>query len=139
MGSKRRNCAEGWTLIETDKIFVYGILKRGFKLDLSKYGGTFLHTDTVFGTLYRIGSGVGLRLGGDGLAHGEIFEIPRTLWGWLDEIEQVDYNVYTRRYVKTDDGDFAHLYEHTAYVGKDTDPDWYYENRLRAFENGVFE
>jgi len=64
------------------------------------------------------------------------------LWGWLDEIEGVRYGVYVRRYVKTNSGDFAFLYEHTAYVEEGYEgiagPDWYYEGRLRAIEGGVF-
>jgi gamma-glutamylcyclotransferase (GGCT)/AIG2-like uncharacterized protein YtfP len=123
----------------TDKFFAYGILKRGFELDLSQYGGKFVSTASVRGTLYHISSGVGLRLGGDKIAHGELWEIPRTLWGWLDKIEGVEYNVYARRLVQLIDGESsAYLYEHMGFTGDGPYLDWYYENRLTEIEGGVF-
>lgn len=107
----------------TDRIFVYGILKRGFGLDLSKRHGTYLGNGAIEGaTLRPIGEGVGLRFDQDPgyLAFGEVFEIPTHLWPWLDAIESNGKH-YTRR--ETDVNLFdkdrnvlvikAWVYEHT--------------------------
>jgi gamma-glutamylcyclotransferase (GGCT)/AIG2-like uncharacterized protein YtfP len=80
------------------KIFVYGILKSGFELSLSRYGGKLLGPARVAGTqLYHIGGGVGLRFAKDAdtAAHGELWEIPDSLWHWLDQIEANGF-AYTR-------------------------------------------
>ena len=83
-------------------LFVYGILKRGFELDLSNYGGEFLGEAKLHGAnIYSIGDGVGLRLSENSkdIVHGEVFEIPNNLWKWLDAIENHPYT-YKREIVK---------------------------------------
>src|SRR5258706_9446905 len=83
-----------------DKIFVYGILKRGFPLDLKQYGGKFLGKARIAGTqLYHIGGGVGLRKTAnlEAKAVGELWEVPNSLWRWLDDIEQNGF-CYTREW-----------------------------------------
>lgn len=48
--------------MENNKLFVYGILKRGLALDLEQEDCKFLGEASIQGaTLYRIGDGVGLR------------------------------------------------------------------------------
>lgn len=102
--------------MENNKLFVYGILKRGYELDLAKQGAKFLgEAEIPNATLYGIGhrfyternkqyySGVGLRLdeGPNGVAlgaKGELWEIPDHLWKWLDQIEQNGF-CYTRKIV----------------------------------------
>lgn len=111
--------------MENNKLFVYGILKRGYELDLTNYGAKFIGEAYIEGaTLYGIGprdrwetvrkdgiwqryQGVGLRLNtypwseGDPsgvVAHGELWEVPPSLWRWLDDIEQ-NGRVYTRKIV----------------------------------------
>lgn len=98
-----------------NKLFVYGILKRGEELDLAEYGATYLGDARIEGaTLYGIGRrmyqeshpndgrefhGVGLRLEDPGrVAYGEIWDIPDNLWTWLDQIEQNGF-CYTRKVV----------------------------------------
>lgn len=80
----------------TNKLFVYGILKRGFQLDLTKYGCKFLGEALLTGAvLHKIGDGTGLRFSEDPLevAFGEVFEIDDVgLWAWLDEIEANGHN-----------------------------------------------
>jgi gamma-glutamylcyclotransferase (GGCT)/AIG2-like uncharacterized protein YtfP len=92
---------EGFSLLG-----VYGILKRGEALDLTlpKYHCTFLGEIVIPGArLYRIGCGVGLKLdvGPSGVddAKGELFQIPNTLWEWLDSIEN-NGRTYTRKVVE---------------------------------------
>lgn len=125
--------------IQVPHLFVYGILKRGKALDLSRHGGKFLGEATLRdANIYRIGGGVGLRLNEPGgLVHGEVFEIPdvgikvaeenpaeigllrfphaHLMWHWLDEIENNGV-VYTRKVVEPafDIGDSikAWVYEH---------------------------
>ena len=108
-------------------LFVYGILKRGFQLDLEQRGAKFLGEAQLPGAiLYRIGhGGVGLRLVEDlnKVAYGEVFEIPHCRpdryaeWGWLDEIENNGL-VYTRKVVpvhfpKSNADLLTWVYEHT--------------------------
>lgn len=102
--------------MKPNKLFVYGILKRGLELDLEQYGAEFVGEAHIPGAvLYGIGRnwhheshpndgrefhGVGLKLdvGPDGLAHGELWNIPDSLWDWLDGIEQQGF-CYTRKVV----------------------------------------
>lgn len=110
-----------WKEIEVNptKLFVYGILKRGYELDLAEYGAEFIGEAYIPGAiLYGIGKnwhheshpnegrefhGVGLVLDEDTerVAHGELWNIPDTLWDWLDQIEQNGF-CYTRKVVKVD-------------------------------------
>jgi gamma-glutamylcyclotransferase (GGCT)/AIG2-like uncharacterized protein YtfP len=79
-------------------LFVYGILKRGFPLDLRRHGAEFLGEARIKGAkLLKINEGVGLRWSNDPfeVAYGEIFSIPDDLWPWLDAIES-NGQVYTR-------------------------------------------
>ncbi len=107
-----------WKEIEVNpsKLFVYGILKRGYELDLSDYRAKFIGEAHIPGAvLYGIGKnwhheghpnegrefhGVGLGLDKDPgrVAHGELWDIPDTLWDWLDQIEQNGF-CYTRKVV----------------------------------------
>ena len=100
--------------MKNNKLFAYGILKRGYELDLAKYGAKFISEAHISNAaLYGIGHrwsheshpnegreyhGVGLKLdvGPDRVAHGELWEIPDRLWDWLDSIEQ-NGRVYTRK------------------------------------------
>jgi gamma-glutamylcyclotransferase (GGCT)/AIG2-like uncharacterized protein YtfP len=84
-------------------LFVYGILKRGYELDLEDDNrGQFLGEATLDrANLYRIGDGVGLRFVKDPnrVAQGEVFRIhSQSVWRWLDSIEQ-NGRVYTRKIV----------------------------------------
>lgn len=91
--------------MEPNKLFVYGILKTNFSLDLNRshYGlpkAKFIGKATLKGaTLNRIGSGVGLRLEGEALVHGEVYEIPDKMWPFLDQIENHPHT-YKREVVK---------------------------------------
>jgi len=99
--------------MKNNLLSVYGLLKRGFVLDLNRYGAKFIGEGIIVNArLYQIGQGVGLRFGkdplevGDGCrfhsspniqpAHAEVFEIPNKLWEWLDEIESNGF-AYTRK------------------------------------------
>jgi len=81
--------------MEPNRLFVYGILKRGFELDLGRYGATFIGEAKLPGAqLYGMGVGVGLRMVYDlnQIATGEVWEIPDDLWTWLDAIERNGIN-----------------------------------------------
>ncbi len=79
--------------MESKLLFVYGILKRGFPLDLEREGCKFLGEAVLQGAnIYHIGSGVGLRIEDEGKVYGEVFKIPDRLWRWLDSIEGHPYN-----------------------------------------------
>lgn len=122
-----------------DLLFVYGILKRGFELDL-RGKAQFIDTAELPGAiLYRVGSGVGLRFTEDDnrTVYGEVFKIPKGLWRWLDMIESNGF-AYTRRIIDVFVGNpevpkggwiKAWVYEHT-YPGMKYD---------RPIPNGVFE
>lgn len=89
--------------VEPKILFCYGILKRGFSLDLEKMGGKFLGEAILKpANLYRIGDGVGLRIEDDGKVYGEVFEISNDkTWLWLDRIEGHPYT-YMRQLVQVD-------------------------------------
>jgi len=84
------------------KLFVYGILKRGYSLDLGQFPETSFTGEAFLqgAQLHAIGSGVGLRFVLDPLevAHGEVWAIPDSMWDYLDEIES-NGRVYTRKIV----------------------------------------
>ncbi len=127
-----------WMLKEdkvNNKLFVYGILKRGYELDLNNQGAKFIGEASIPGAcLYGIGrpragrefSGVGLKLdvGPARVAHGELWDIPDDLWDWLDGIEQNGF-CYTRKIVKA---------EHINSLGYPADIDtWVYEYTYPGF------
>jgi len=86
--------------VKPNKLFVYGILKRGFSLDLEREGAKFLGEATLQpANLYHVGGGVGLRIEDEGKVYGEVFEIPPTMWRWLDGIEGHPYT-YMRQQVQ---------------------------------------
>jgi gamma-glutamylcyclotransferase (GGCT)/AIG2-like uncharacterized protein YtfP len=121
------------------KLFVYGLLKRGLPLDLTKHGGKFLGEGWIKGAkLYKVGAGgVGLRFVDDPLevGHGELFEIAPELLPWLDCIED-EGNVYTRRKCEVHFGwsvvQSVHVYEHTYFH------DWKYKT-METFKGGIFK
>lgn len=123
---------------ECHLLFVYGILKRGFALDLSERGCPFIGKAQFDGAiLYRIGQGVGLRFAAlERSAYGEVFEIPRHLWKWLDGIEQNGF-AYTRKIVQ--------VYVDNHEAGRGWMKAWVYEHTFpgmkydRPIENGVYE
>jgi gamma-glutamylcyclotransferase (GGCT)/AIG2-like uncharacterized protein YtfP len=94
--------------MKNNKLAVYGILKKGYELDLDNYGAKFIGEGHIQGaTLFGIGPmgsgkfhGVGLRLTDDkSVAHIELWEIPDSLWDWLDGIEGNGF-CYTRKIVE---------------------------------------
>jgi gamma-glutamylcyclotransferase (GGCT)/AIG2-like uncharacterized protein YtfP len=148
---------------QCNKLMVYGILKRGFALDLTKRGCKFLGEAQLPGAnLYGMGykdatrtwTGVGLRLVEDPnrVAYGELFEMPESpevehgsrLWHWLDSIEQ-NGHCYTRKIVAVKlpivccnecDEVVKHETEH-AWVYEHTFPGCKYDEH-NLIENGRF-
>lgn len=130
--------------MEPQYLSAYGILKRGFTLDLTKVPeATFVGTGEIAGAnLYRIGSGVGLRFVEDPnrVVKVEVFEIKPGLWQWLDDIESNGL-VYIRKQVTVkvtsayDDlfiNMTAWVYEHIYYPES-----WYNETRL--IKDGIYK
>ena len=140
--------------MDNNKLFVYGILKRGYELDLEGYGAKFISEAYIPGAiLYGIGnrwaheghphdgrqwSGVGLALNvgpSSGVAHGELWEIPSNLWGWLDSIEQNGY-CYTRKIVpvhyEIDNGQGEDVLVVNAWVYEYTYPGFNYANPIEG-------
>lgn len=117
--------------MQPNKLFCYGILKRGFSLDLEKMGGKFLGEAILKpANLYRIGDGVGLRIEDEGKVYGEVFEIEREkTWLWLDRIEGHPYT-YMRQQVQVmvscDEGGpqliemecWTYVHQHPEYMGE---------------------
>jgi len=146
--------------MKPNKLFVYGILKRGYELDLSDHKATFLGDAHIDGAvLYGIGHiwrheshpnegrqyhGVGLKLdvGPLEVAYGELWDIPNTLWDWLDSIEQNGY-VYTRKVVPVKLQEYPAGAPYDSEVYKTVDawtyehcyPDFSYDNKI---EGGKF-
>ena len=132
--------------MENNKLFCYGILKRGYALDFSKYGGKFLGEALIEGaTLYGIGAlysssgvhqgyhGVGLCLTGDDtVAYGELWEVPDELWQWLDHIEG-NGHIYERKLIHVDCANLAESPE--SYEGY-TEA-WVYEYMHKGFTEKI--
>ena len=72
-------------------VFVYGTLRRGQSNDINRLRPSprFVADAEVAGTLYDLGPYPGIRLGGDGVVQGEVYEIAPELELRLDEIEEV--------------------------------------------------
>jgi len=144
-----------WKEIEVNPklLMVYGILKKGYELDLSEYGAKFIGECHIPGAiLYGIGKnwnheshpnegrefhgvGLGLDKDPDRVAHGELWEIPDTLWDWLDQIEQNGF-CYTRKVVQvrvTDPVSEAPEYQYTnAWVYEYSYPGFDYANPIEG-------
>ena len=111
---------------KTNKLFVYGILKRGFSLDLSREGAKFIGEAILQpANLYSIGAGVGLLLENEGKVHGEVFEIPNErMWKWLDRIEGHPHLYQRQRVwpVLTHSNDeveaYVYVYQRPEYLGR---------------------
>jgi gamma-glutamylcyclotransferase (GGCT)/AIG2-like uncharacterized protein YtfP len=140
-----------------NKLFVYGILKRGYELDLREHGAKFIGEAHIEGAaLYGIGPiyegnkhefryhGVGLRLDympekdtdPMGVAYGELFEVPHKLWPWLDGIEQNGF-VYTRKIMPV----HMDYVRHTLIAEKEAEAmllkpiqAWVYEHNYKDFK-----
>jgi gamma-glutamylcyclotransferase (GGCT)/AIG2-like uncharacterized protein YtfP len=106
--------------MESNLLFVYGILKRGFGADLEEYmDAEFISTATLANAqLYGIGGGVGLRFETTAIpAQGELFllKTPK-IWADTDYLESNGF-CYTRKVVEvisTTLGPLkAWVYEHT--------------------------
>ena len=132
---KRIAIQKGEDRVKPNKLFVYGILKQGFSLDLTKEGATFLGKAILQGAnLYRIGQGVGLRIEDEGKVYGEVFEIPSALWHWLDRIENHPHT-YQRQLVQVlmIEGYDEHLSE------KQHPEAWVYVHQHPEYFSGLIE
>lgn len=127
-----------------DELFVYGILRRGHVLDLEDRGCEFIGRAHMQGAvLHNLGGGVGLRLGGEKNAYGELFRItdPK-MWDWLDTIENNGW-AYTRsiesvfRSTMVSDGVALHLHKAWVYVHTYYGSDEDYKD-IPIFEKGIF-
>ena len=72
-------------------VFVYGTLRSGQERDINRLQPTplVIGNAQVKGTLYNLGSYPGLRLKGEQLVQGEVYQITPELERQLDEIEEV--------------------------------------------------
>ena len=78
-------------------VFVCGTLKRGGYLNGYMGGSTFLHEDTIKGTMHNMRSAYpAIRLEGDGTIHGEVWDVPNKDMVTLDMVEGVDMGLYRR-------------------------------------------
>lgn len=82
-------------------VFVYGTLRRGGDNDITRLAPAprYLGPATLRGTLYHLGRYPGVRLDGDGVVQGEVYEVAPALERILDEIEEV-YPQQTNEYAK---------------------------------------
>jgi gamma-glutamylcyclotransferase (GGCT)/AIG2-like uncharacterized protein YtfP len=129
--------------MEPNILFCYGILKRGFSLDLTRSNCKFIGEARIPGTqLYAIGGGVGLRFCNamEVSAKGEVFAIPDKLWPWLDDIEQNGF-CYTRKvenvYLDTHEEVIESWDVKEAWVYAHTFPNMKYTTPIESNEYGV--
>lgn len=105
-----------------NKLFCYGILKKGFALDLEHEGAKFLGEATLQpANIYRIGGGVGLAIEDRGKVHGEVFEIPEGFWKWLDRIEGHPYTYQRQVFEVSLNGEvmpaWVYVHQHPNFFG----------------------
>lgn len=95
------------------KLFVYGTLKRGFRL----YQGieTGVSEGTVKGDLFSLGSFPAIKLGGDNIVYGEVHEVDDKFLPLFDMIEGEGY-LYKRKEIQTEEGVDCWIYE---YINED--------------------
>ena len=98
--------------METVKLFVYGTLKKGFRLNYCLEGSELLSEDALKGfDIYSNGSFPMIVKGTD-TVKGETYEVPVCLLPELDQIECA----YTRTKINTQKfkGVFAYIYNHSV-------------------------
>lgn len=88
-----------------DMLFVYGTLRQGECSDLSiRSGAEFVSKDEINGDLYDLGWYPGVKLGGDNLVRGDVFQLKdASIITQLDTYEGYP-NLYDRSVVETKGG-----------------------------------
>lgn len=94
----------------TERVFVYGTLRRGGSHHFRMAGAGFAAAGFVRGRLYRIDWYPGLVLEtAGGLVTGDVFDVTPELLSQLDEFEGADYR-RTRTCVGTGQGDMENVW-----------------------------
>ncbi len=97
-------------------IFVYGTLKRGFRLHEAMGDALFLGEDAVRGRLYSLGAFPGLKQGRD-VVKGELYDVDPYLIKRLDNIEGHP-TFYRRTELTLESGKKALVYVYQGEVSK---------------------
>lgn len=90
----------------TNLVFVYGTLMEGFGNNqiIQRHSGLKICEGTISGTMYDLGYFPGVRLGGAGLVHGEIWKVNASCMQSLDRLEG-EGSLYKRKKVSVTDSD----------------------------------
>jgi len=90
------------------KIFVYGTLKKGGRLQTGLE--TKVTKDTLKGTMYSLRAFPGIKLEGDSKVYGEVHEVDEKYLPLYDRIESEGW-LYSRKEVVTESGTVCWVYE----------------------------
>lgn len=99
--------------MQLHKVFVYGSLRRGAINDCKKFGGTYVQTDSVEGTLYDLGAFPGWRHEASehpSVVLGDVYMVDEEALTALDYYESEGF-LYRRTKIKTDRGSECFIYE----------------------------
>lgn len=93
------------------KVFVYGTLKRGFRLNPVLSNSFFVGETIVEGyDMFSLGAFPAIK-SGEGSVHGEVYEVDERTLSVLDQIEGVPH-LYVRQKIQTPLGEcFAYIME----------------------------
>lgn len=84
----------------SDRVFVYGTLRRGASDHWRMDGAEFLGETSVAGTLVKIDWYPGLILGGETQVRGEVYTVDEKLLAKLDEFEGITNDGRTGEYAR---------------------------------------
>ncbi len=87
-------------------VFVYGTLMKGFGNNqiIQRHSGLKIADGTIYGTMYNLGYFPGVKLGGAGLVHGEIWKVNASCMQSLDALEG-EGHLYKRKKVSVTDSE----------------------------------
>ena len=118
----------------TKHLFVYGTLMSGLRASLESNAAlNFKGNDTIQGDMFDVGYYPGVKLGGDGIVQGEVYEIlSEEVIPALDRYEgyhsdSPEHSLYLREVRRTGSGIETYVYEYNQDVSNLTpvrDGDW---------------
>lgn len=91
------------------KLFTYGLLRRGRRLHYYLDEAKLVGITTVVGRLATVGDDITALTVGDQHIPGEVYEVPDTVWPFLDRLEGHP-ETYVRRETKLTSGEIAQVY-----------------------------
>jgi gamma-glutamylcyclotransferase (GGCT)/AIG2-like uncharacterized protein YtfP len=95
--------------MKTQKVFVYGTLKRGWGNHRLLTGARYLGDARIRGTMHHLGGFPAIHLESDDVVHGELYEVTSETLARLDRLEGIP-TFYQRTRVRMSSGSTAWVY-----------------------------